>query len=262
LTYAGEASAPDAIVAASPPRSLNEGELHVWAFDLSIQISDATRSVLSAGETIRASKFAFDRDRNRFIQSRYCARALLGSYLGLRPAQVPIVIGEHGKPFLDMRNPIAFNLSHSHDRGVLVVACTPDAHGIGIDIERCNPQTDIHAVAETVFSTNEIAAMKRLPIEHQRSAFFRCWTRKEAYLKALGFGFTVDPRMVSVGISAEPLTISNDAGGAVMPLSVTTLSSNEAFMVSVAAPLGCTMIHQFAFADAASHSLNARSAPA
>jgi 4'-phosphopantetheinyl transferase len=261
LTSAREPSA--AIVAlSSPPRSLNDGELHVWTFDLSIQVPDAARSVLSAGETIRASKFAFDRDRNRFIQSRYCARALLGSYLGLAPEQVPIAIGEHGKPFLDMSNPVAFNLSHSHEHGVLVVARTPDANGIGIDIEQCNPQTDIHAVAETVFSPDEITSMKRLPIEQQRAAFFRCWTRKEAYLKALGFGFTVDPRKVSVGISAEPQMTPDDAAGAIMPLSVTTLSSNEAFALSVAAPPHCTMICQFAFADAVSHSLNARSAPA
>jgi 4'-phosphopantetheinyl transferase len=246
-------------MAASPTRTLNEGELHVWTFDLSIEVCDAKRRVLSAGETVRASKFAFDRDRNRFIQSRYCARELLGSYLELAPEQVPIDIGNHGKPFLDMSNPIAFNLSHSHDCGMLVVARTPDAEGIGIDVEWCNPQTDIHAVAETVFATDEIAAMKCLPIEHQRAAFFRCWTRKEAYLKALGFGFTVDPRHVSVGVSVETQTISRDVGDAATPLAVTTLPSTEALMVSVAAPPRCALIHQFIFANDASHASIARS---
>jgi 4'-phosphopantetheinyl transferase len=245
--------APSEVAAASLQRSLRrllqEGACDVWTFPLSGDVLAKHCSVLSDDELARASKFVFDRDRHRYIQSRYCLRRLLGSYLRLVPAHVPIAIDANGKPKLDMNETLAFNLSHCRDRGVLAVARAGAGARVGVDIEWCNPETDVAAIAETVFSDDEIAALKALPQGEKRAAFFRCWTRKEAYLKAIGFGFATEARNVSVGVSPEALAVPGGAAKDAPSLTVQTLSSAEDFVISLAAPALCVVINQRVFSD-------------
>lgn len=237
--------APFDIAPTSLRQSLEEGECDVWTFALSGELSTAHCRVLSDDELTRASKFVFERDRNRYIRSRYCVRTLLGAYLRLAPAMVPIAIDENGKPTLDMSETLAFNLSHCRDRGVLAVARAGEGARVGVDVEWCNAETDIHAIAETVFAGDEIAALNALPHGEQRAAFFRCWTRKEAYLKAIGFGFAAEARNVSVGVSADARVVMDGASA----FTVQTLSSAEGYVISLAAPSACVTINQHAFVD-------------
>lgn len=230
---------------------------HVWEFALERPLSDVERAVLSEEEVTRAGRFAFERDRVRYMRSRFAVRSILGETLNVSPREVPIAIGEHGKPFLDLPDAPPFNLSHSQARGVLAIADGPfsssdsERTGVGIDIERINPQVDVLAVAGTVFSPGEIAALEDLAGKARIDAFFICWTRKEAYLKALGFGFTRDPREVTVAHQREVAVLARLADQEHPPLAIHTMQRTDEFRVSLAVPLACARIehHVLEYAD-------------
>ena len=115
-------------------------------------------------------------------------RRILASYCEVSAAEVRFTYGDHGKP--ELATPqgdsgLRFNLSHS--RGLALCGVTRERL-IGVDVERIRARSNIERVAERFFSTAENAALRSIPREQQREAFFRCWTRKEAYLKAQGSG--------------------------------------------------------------------------
>jgi 4'-phosphopantetheinyl transferase len=142
--------------------------------------------VLPEDERRRAAAFAFDRDRRRFIAARARLRQLLGERLGAAPASVELVYRANGKPELapghwrDLR----FNVAHS---GELAVYAFADGAEVGIDVEALREFEDADAIAARVFSPGEHQAYRAF-------GFFYCWTRKEAYLKALGLGLGEDLR--------------------------------------------------------------------
>jgi 4'-phosphopantetheinyl transferase len=141
---------------------------------------------LSLDERERAARFVFPRDRNRFVAGRAFLRLLLAQYLATDPASLRFRYGPHGKPALaDDRSGVAFNLAHSNSLAVCALARGGE---LGVDVERVRPIPDADGVARSFFSPRESAELASVPEPERHRAFFDGWTRKEAFLKALGDG--------------------------------------------------------------------------
>ena len=192
--------------------ALRSGEVDVWALDVACPAHELPRleAILSFDERARASRFRLDRDRSRFIRVRSGLRTLIGSYLGVHPADVAFEYGTHGKPMLGggYESSLKFNVSHSD--GVALIAIS---HGVevGIDVEAIRPMADADQIAARFFSPREKAELRGLP----SASFFTCWTRKEAYLKARGHGLAQELRAFTVTVSSgvPPVVVDHDEEG-------------------------------------------------
>jgi 4'-phosphopantetheinyl transferase len=142
--------------------------------------------LLTPDERQRAARFVFERDRRRFIAARARLRRLLGERLGVPPDSVELAYGAHGKPPLGPRHGRDLRFSVSHSRDVAVYAFA-DGADVGTDVEALRELDDADAIATRCFSQGEYQA-------YRSHGFFYCWTRKEAYLKALGLGLEQDLR--------------------------------------------------------------------
>ncbi len=185
--------------------TLPHNEIHLWQADLNPTeptIEQLSR-MLSVDEYARAERYAFPHLRRRFVVARGILRVLIGSYLGIAPSEALFCYGVFGKPALDAgghRETLAFNLSHTEDFALF--AFSP-ACEIGVDVERIQKSFETLSLAEWLFSTNEYTALSALPTELQLSAFYACWTRKEAYLKAKGRGIASDLAKFDVTVSPK-----------------------------------------------------------
>jgi len=165
-------------------------DVHIWLADLSYRtdaLAQAT-SILSEDERERAARFHFPRDAGRWTVSRAVLRSILGRYLGVEASAVRFGAGPWGKPELAVdfqRHLVEFSASRSEGLGLYAVARN---RRVGVDIERLRPLPDLAAIAAQVFSPRDQRALEELPAAERDAAFFDCWTRKEAYLKALGEG--------------------------------------------------------------------------
>ncbi len=170
-----------------PPLSANQ--VHVWAWNLDLAPLPHDWKILSEAETIRARRFVFPRDRDRYVRAHSAMRSLLGAYLGLSPAEIALSTNAYGKPQIEPGNDtqrIRFNLTHS--AGIAALAVSRD-YELGIDMERIRP---IDAdVAEHHFSSRELLTLRTLPPEQWLPGFYRCWTSKEALLKGEGLGLNL-----------------------------------------------------------------------
>jgi 4'-phosphopantetheinyl transferase len=172
--------------------ALPRDEIHIWHQELSGELSaiDTFARLLSAEEIQRASRFRFANDRNQYIVARGTLRVLLGSYRNVPPQDLRFAYSEYGRPYLIGDSPpqaLEFNVSHSGGIALLAFA---QERKIGIDVEKVRRNFATGEIAERFFSTAERAALRELPQEQRHEAFFRCWTRKEAFIKALGEGLS------------------------------------------------------------------------
>jgi 4'-phosphopantetheinyl transferase len=208
--------ASTAALSVSPWRSpgkdlvLNDNEVHVWraALDHNPSHRDSVVDTLSEDEQARAARFYFQIDRQRFVVARAALRDILGGYLKRAAKSVSFCYGPHGKPTLAQdsgKNTIHFNLSHSN--GVAVYAITRGRE-IGIDLEFIREDLEVEQLAERFFSQREIATLRGLPVSLRKYAFFLCWTRKEAYIKARGEGLSLPLNEFDVSlIPGEPAAL-------------------------------------------------------
>jgi 4'-phosphopantetheinyl transferase len=163
--------------------------------------------VLDRDERARADQFVFDRDRRRFIAAHSALRVSLGEQLGRSPQSLRFVTARHGKPQVrDVTRDVRFNLSHSGERALLAITVGRE---VGLDIEEHRP-ADFLLVAQHTFSRQEYAALEDLPLSERSDAFYRCWTRKESFVKARGDGFffPLDGFDVTLKDRAERLLIA------------------------------------------------------
>lgn len=196
--------------------TLEKNEVHVWRASLKLPGPEvqALHHSLTKEELERADRFHFQRHRAHFIVARGLLRTILSRYLKIEPRRLRFRYGPKGKPELagdTSRRGLRFNISHSH--GLALYAVTDDRQ-IGVDVERIRPDVTGEKIAERFFCPREAATLRELPAEVRQQAFYTCWTRKEAYLKAIGKGITLrlDQFEVSVtpGEPAVLLSINGD----------------------------------------------------
>jgi 4'-phosphopantetheinyl transferase len=176
----------------------------------------ASTCLLSDAERQRAGRFASNRVRRRFVVARARLRQLLGARLGVRPESVELVFGAHGKPALARRyaaSGLHFNASHSEDVAVYAFSIGRE---IGVDVEALRVIRDADAIAARFFSRTEYQAYLALDPRDRPAGFFNCWTRKEAFVKALGDGlhYPLDRFDVSLAPDepAKILRVANTTG--------------------------------------------------
>jgi 4'-phosphopantetheinyl transferase len=196
---------------------LGSREVQVWGVWLSG--SDASlayyRSMLSPEELQRAERFRFEHLRHSYTRSRGSLRLLLAHYLGLPPNEIQLICRPKGKPILRDSSQIDFNASHSGQMALyaFTVGCE-----LGIDVEQIRRLDDAESIAARFFSTAEASELLSLTPEQRGPAFFRCWTRKEAYVKAVGDGLAIPLNRFQVtllpGIPARFVQLASDMGTA------------------------------------------------
>lgn len=197
--------------------SLHSDSVHAFAIPLEqpAQVVDRLSCLLSDRELSAASRYVFPRDRRRHVVSQACMRQILGAFLGQRPEQVQFSYGRRGKPGLAAVPWLTFNLSHADAWALVGIA---RERAIGVDLEAVRPLPDYELIAEYAFSPRERAALAAEPEAVRLESFFRCWTRKEAYVKAVGDGLygALDRFTVSLGagMPAALLAVDDQPGEA------------------------------------------------
>ena len=175
-----------------PPTTiaLTKHQADVWKADLNIsaELQAEFREILSVEEKVRADRFRFPEHRAHFIAGRGILRHLLAKYVQRKPKDLVFGYGAQGKPFLVDYPGFAFNISHSRNIGLFAFA-----HDLilGVDIEMIDPTIEFEVIAPRFFSKNESDTLMALPIAERPLAFFNCWTRKEAFIKAKGGGLSI-----------------------------------------------------------------------
>ncbi len=187
---------------ALPPSSvtLRADAVHVWFAVLDHAGVEPGRlhQSLSSDERMRAERFHFRRDRDRFIARHGILRVILSHYVHVEASELRFEQGKNGKPVLAEthgKRPVHFNLSHSN--GVALFAFSRDRE-LGVDIENVREMPEMEHIVEQFFSEKEKAFFHALPEDSKRDAFFNVWTRKEALLKALGGGLSLPLDMFDV----------------------------------------------------------------
>lgn len=168
-------------------------DVHLWRIELAAVVPGESRwqRILSPDEQTRAARFHFARDRQRFSATRALLRIVLGSYVGSAPEKLVFAYLDKGKPFLKSRgtdDALEFNVSHSGDVALLAIT---RGRSVGVDVEQIRENLDPLAIARRYFSPHEQSRLGTLEGSDRYAGFFRCWTRKEAYIKARGDGLSL-----------------------------------------------------------------------
>src|SRR5213596_2074573 len=184
---------------------LASDEVHSWCVSLDVppETSGRLYATLTPDERTRSARFQFERDQQRFIVARGVLRDLLGRYLQTQPGQISFVYNAFGKPDLgpEFANRLKFNLSHSAGLALIAIAT---ASNVGVDLEYIRAQSDYADIARHCFSAAEVDYLSALPGHLYSEAFFSCWTKKEAYLKAYGEGLARPLNSFSVPLTTDP----------------------------------------------------------
>jgi len=185
-----------------PLPDVTTDQVHVWRVPLNqnpTRISEL-RTVLSPDERARADRFHFEKDQIQFIEARAALRLLLSQYLNVSPTELTFSFGEQGKPALangHSNKGLRFNLSRRD--GLALIAITRGRE-IGVDVELVRVDLPLFEMAEVSFSESELATLRSLPENLQAAGFYNCWTRKEAYIKARGEGFSFPLKRFDVSL--------------------------------------------------------------
>ncbi len=199
---------------AIPP--LEPSEIHIWKIHLAAPAAGLTpEKILSAEEYERAARYHFVADKNRFAVCRAVLRRLLGAHLEIPPADVRFDLLPHGKPVVSTAQNAAdlrFSCSHSGDWALIAIARGCE---LGVDLEQHRERTQAEDVAARFFSETEIRELAVLPQNLKTTGFFNAWTRKEAFVKALGLGLSFPLESFSVALApgqpAALLAVANDS---------------------------------------------------
>lgn len=172
--------------------TLPENEVHVWQTSLDVPASDFAqlRQILSADERARVDRFHFEVDQRRGTIARAYSRLLLGHILNVPAGELQFEYDEFAKPSLipGQRRALEFNVSHS---GEMILIAIATGCAVGVDVEKIRTDLDPNEIAAQFFSAREREILASLPPAARFEAFFACWTRKEAYLKAKGVGLSL-----------------------------------------------------------------------
>jgi 4'-phosphopantetheinyl transferase len=220
---------------------LPHDQVHIWCASLeqSPDKVQALAQTLSADEQSRASRFRFRQHQENFIISRGFLREILSRYLHTQAVDLQFCYSPNGKPSLANiaeGNRLSFNLSHS---GKIVLYAMNWNHEIGIDIEEVKAIPDLDGLVKNFFSEPEKQAILELEPDEKIVAFFNGWTRKEAYLKAVGTGLSLFPAHVEVSLNSDEnprfIKISGDTEAAEKWI-LKTLVPVEGYVGAIALP--------------------------
>jgi 4'-phosphopantetheinyl transferase len=202
------------------PLLLPENEVHLWRADLDAIRGEEShwRELLSLDESRRADRFHFDRDRQRFSAARAVLRKILAAYLAEDSKSLNFCYSKKEKPSLGQpysASGITFNISHS---GGIALFAISRGRDVGVDLEQIKGDIEVEAIGRRFFSAHEQSQLFALPAERQVEGFFRCWTRKESYIKATGDGLSLPLSQfdVSLAVGATDALVATrpDAGEA------------------------------------------------
>jgi len=226
--------------------------VHVWAVQLDQEGVDLqhARELISADETERAARFMFDRDRRRYLVAHVALHKILNRYLPGAPVNLSFDVGPNGKPRLPdtfATSEVRFNLSHSHEIALFAVT---QGREIGVDIEYVNEQFEFQDIADKFFTAKEVGAMRSLAPALQRRAFFKCWTSKEAFLKAKGTGLSGKLDEVEISLAADERVQIN---AAVPGWTLTELRSADSYEAAVVIEGEPLTIQCFGWASSLAH---------
>jgi 4'-phosphopantetheinyl transferase len=190
---------------------LGPGDVHVWrlSLDQPLAIVERLCQLLSVDEQARAARFHFESDRQHFIVARGGLRTMLARYLEIDARKIQFSYAPHGKPELatssSQAQSLNFNLAHS---GGFALYAFTQVGEIGVDLEHVRPDFTGDDIARRFFSSDEVARLTRLPANARHEAFFNCWTRKEAFIKAKGIGLSLPLDQFDVTLApGEPAAI-------------------------------------------------------
>jgi 4'-phosphopantetheinyl transferase len=216
---------------------LDQHQIQIWRVELNASADriQQFKSILSADESARADRFHFDQHRDRFIVGRGILRTILSKYLNLPPDQLQFQYGSYGKPSLiPMSDPaVQFNLAHSDDLALVAIALQ---HPVGIDLEQIRVMPDVEQLSQRFFAAREHQALCALPTTEQQTAFFRYWTCKEAYLKAIGSGLAHELNQIEIDLSRTLARLHPlDRSETTAPWSLWELHPNPNYAAALAA---------------------------
>jgi 4'-phosphopantetheinyl transferase len=218
---------------------LGDDEIHLWRvrLDQPAEVYSACLYTLTADERERAGRFHFDRHRRQFVISRGALRSVLGHYLDRPPSRLRFVYSSFGKPAVEGEEGpecLRFNLSHAE--GMALIALTRGKE-VGVDVEVVREEFPGMEIAQDYFSAREVRTLRSLPEEARAAAFFLYWTRKEAYIKAIGEGLSHSLQQFSVSLGDGESSVLAEPEGVAPGASTWTvkgLSVGESHAAAVA----------------------------
>lgn len=213
--------------------------VELWRVDLDAPIDDALRADLEPEELARAARFAFERDRRRYLNGRHALRVLLGQRLSQPARDIRILANVYGKPDLATPSEWAFNVTHSQGLGVIALLRLPSEpwQTVGVDFEVGPAPADAQELAKAAFDPVDARSLAAVTdtVEHG-AAFWRGWTRREAALKAIGTGFGRDDLRLITTLDNRPIPVEASVGEAHWQLMIE--SRTEAGLGTLAVALG------------------------
>lgn len=211
---------------------LNDREIHVWR--VSLDGGCLCDSLLSAEERGKAWRFRFERDRRAYLVTHSALRSILGLYLGLSATAIRIRANSHGKPMLFGSRRVEFNLSHSGAITLIALSQQP----VGIDLERIDTALDWQTLTNAYCHRWEQDYITQGDASTAVRRFYEIWTRKEAYLKAIGLGLALPPESINVRPAESPTRqISPVCGPSLPPLHLHPGPEISGYVAAVATPL-------------------------
>lgn len=180
---------------------LHPQQIHIWQIDLAVNPNPLQhyQSLLTADELSRAQRFQFATHRQHFMVSRGVLRQLLGHYRQQPAEHLTFEYNQYGKPQLAQTPmPLHFNVSHSGSQALMAFTAVG---AIGIDLESTDKTLEWDNICRRFFAPQEIEQIFALPPAQQKSAFFQCWTRKEAFIKARGDGLSFSLKNFAVTVT-------------------------------------------------------------
>lgn len=235
------------------PPPLTASEVHVWRVRVPAVGAEPAdwRALLTPDEQARVERKRMSADRQRELASRAVQRLLLGAYLGVTAGSIAFSTEQRGKPVLagtQAGSRVEFNLSHSGDWSLLAFARN---HPVGVDIERWR-DLERDDLVRQFFAPVEQREWEGIAPEMRRAAFFAGWTRKEAYLKALGVGLMKPLDSFAVRLAPDaPAALLSCAGDseAAARWRIDAFTPAENYSAAIAVSSEVTTIRCFTFAS-------------
>jgi 4'-phosphopantetheinyl transferase len=219
-------------------------DLHLARLDVADAEIARLRALLTDDERARAARFVHARDARKFIVARATLRTVLGRYLGEAPEALALTQSEHGKPRL-VTGELRFSVSHAGEVALYGVAARRE---LGVDIELVRRDLELEAIAERFFAPRERADVLARAGDARVRTFFACWTRKEAFVKALGLGLGYPLVDFEVGVDPDAVDVPLRVLAATPPQSafrIVSVPAPEGYAAALAAESGPLVVRAF-----------------